>query len=154
MRRSILLSLLFAFFLSTLEAKADIYGLIAIAENPALNTMQGAALMLMSYEEASVYDIYLVSEMYEGGVLRSGGESPGYDGYPVYPGIVAIVNTQNTLDYDNPDPHVLFGDFYVGCYVYIPVQGGVLWYDPAGYEFFGGEYPSEYTFAPCWFGRN
>jgi hypothetical protein len=152
MRRPILLALFFAFFLSTLEARANIYGLIAMAENPALNAMQGGALMLASYEEAYYYDIYLESYLYEGSILRSSGAAFGSDGYPAYNGFVAIVNTQNTLDYDNPDPHDLYGDFYLGAYFYYPIPGGFLWYDPYGYSFFGGDYPAEYTFLPCYCG--
>ena len=152
MKKSVLLALFFAFFLSTLEARANIYGLIAMAENPSLNAMQGVSLMLAGYEEAYYYDIYEESYLYEGQALRSSGGAYGVDGYPTYNGYVAIVNTQNTLDYDNPDPHVLYGDFYLGAYFYVSVPGGYLWYDPYGYSYFGGDYPSEYTFAPCYCG--
>ena len=150
MRRPILLSIFFAFFISTINARADVYGLIAMAESPGLNAMQGAALMTVGYEEAYWYNLYLRSVMYEGADLRSSGDAFGEDGYPVINGYVALVNTQNTLDFDNPDPHIVYGDFYLKPYYNTASPTGVTsWYDPLGYSLFGGDYSPEYTFHPC-----
>jgi|SRR5262245_45455594 len=150
MRRPVLLSIFFALFIATINARANIYGLTAMAENPSLNAMQGAALMMVGYEEAYWYNIYLRSFMYEGAVLRSSGDAFGADGYPLINGYVAMGNTQNTLDFDNPDPHILYGDFYLGPYFYkTDPTGSTQWYDPMGYSFFGSDYRPEYTFVPC-----
>ena len=121
-----------------------------MAESPGLNAMQGAALMTVGYEEAYWYNLYLRSVMYEGADLRSSGDAFGADGYPVINGYVALVNTQNTLDFDNPDPHIVYGDFYLKPYYNTASPTGVTsWYDPLGYSLFGGDYPPEYTFHPC-----
>jgi hypothetical protein len=154
MKKSFLLAIFCALFLTATEARANIYGLLVLAENPALNLMQGTTLMLMSYEEGAYYRPYLEAYQFEGQVFRSGGASGAYDCYPVYPGLCAIVATQTELDFSNPDPSILEGDFYVDTVFVLQVAPGVYYgYDPAYYfGFGGGEYGPEFTFAPCWCG--
>jgi hypothetical protein len=154
MKKTLLLAIFCAFLLSTSEARANIYGLLVLAENPALNLMQGTSLMLMSYEEGAYYRLYLEAYQFEGQVFRSGGSSGTFDCYPAYPGLCAIVPTQTEIDFDNPDPSILEADFYIDTVFVQEVAPGVYYgYDPAYYfGFGGGEYPPEYTFAPCWCG--
>jgi hypothetical protein len=154
MKKSFLLAIFCAFFLTATEARANIYGLIVLAENPALNLMEGASLMLMSYEEGAYYRLHLEAYQFEGNTLRSSGASGTYDCYPAYPGLCAIVPTQTEINFDNPDPSILEADFYVDTVFIQQVAPGVYYgYDPAYYfGFGGGEYPPEFTFAPCWCG--
>jgi hypothetical protein len=154
MKKTLLLAIFCAFFLSTSEARANIYGLIVLAENPALNLMEGTSLMLMSYEEGAYYRLHLEAYQFEGNTLRSSGASGTYDCYPAYPGLCAIVPTQTEINFDNPDPSILEADFYVDTVFIQQIAPGVFFgYDPAYYfGFGGGEYPPEFTFAPCWCG--
>jgi hypothetical protein len=154
MKKSFLFAIFCALFLTAIEARANIYGLLVLAENPALNLMQGTSLMLMSYEEGAYYRPYLEAYQFEGQVFRSGGASGAFDCYPAYPGICAVVPTQTEFDVLNSDPSILEGDFYIDTVFVQQVAPGVYYgYDPAYYfGFGGGEYPPEFTFAPCWCG--
>jgi hypothetical protein len=127
MKKIFLLSVFCALFCAATEARANIYGLIVLAENPALNLMEGTSLMLMSYEEGAYYRPYMEAYQFEGAVFRSGGSSGAFDCYPAYPGICAIVPTQTTIDFDNPDPSILEADFYLDTYYIVEVSPGVYW---------------------------
>lgn len=133
---------LFAIFLLLLlvgrQASAQTaYGISEIAYDPESDSVAGYSATELDYTACYYYDAYVVGTLYQGNQLADSGASLGICSAEVFTDHVASPGTWTVLS-----------DHYVVPVDYEPDYG---YYDPFGYDLFGGEYGSGYSFYGCYY---
>ncbi|HEY0781817.1 MAG TPA: choice-of-anchor D domain-containing protein, partial [Thermoanaerobaculia bacterium] len=138
MKRSVWFAALFLLLLAGRQAAAqNAVGISEIAYDPESDTVAGYSATELDYTACYYYDAYVVGGLYLGNQLADSGASFGVCSAEVFTDSPASAGVWTVLS-----------DHYVVPVDFEPDDG---YYDPFGFDLFGGEYGSGYSFYGCWY---
>ncbi|MEZ5428182.1 MAG: hypothetical protein R2747_18070 [Pyrinomonadaceae bacterium] len=140
------LLLFFVLGLFMFEAKAISYGysyMEIYQDDPAAGLKVYAETgTVLDYDVWEYYDPGIQAYLFEGGGLIASTERiMNYDGPVVY------VYTEPPINANYGSTYTIHGDHYLGTLVGYSTGNGWIYYDPYGFNFYAGTFPSPYNFS-------